>query len=60
MVKQKHHTARNQTFKAHRNGIKKAKRFRFVSLKGVDSKYLRNLRLSKKKKPEVKQKSLTS
>ena len=35
MVKQKIHTARNQTFKAHRNGIKKPKRQRYRSTKGV-------------------------
>lgn len=35
MVKQKNHTNRNQSFKAHRNGIKKTKRQRFSSLKGV-------------------------
>lgn len=37
MVKQKNHTARNQTYKAHRNGIKKVRRQRFRSLKGVRS-----------------------
>ena len=35
MVKQKHHTARNQTFKWHRNGIKKAPRTKFIKLMGV-------------------------
>lgn len=35
MVKQKIHTARNQTVKAHRNGIKKPKRQRYRSTKGV-------------------------
>lgn len=35
MVKQKNHTARNQSYKAHRNGIKKPKRQRYSSLKGV-------------------------
>lgn len=35
MVKQKNHTNRNQSFKAHRNGIKKTKRQRFSSLRGV-------------------------
>jgi large subunit ribosomal protein L29e len=35
MVKQKNHTARNQTFKAHRNGLKKPKKMRYKSQKGV-------------------------
>mmetsp|Transcript_12337 Transcript_12337/g.45684 ORF Transcript_12337/g.45684 Transcript_12337/m.45684 type:complete len:124 (-) Transcript_12337:110-481(-) len=48
MVKQKHHTARNQTFKAHRNGIKKARKGLKMSMKGMDPKFLRNLRFAKK------------
>lgn len=42
--------------KDHRNGIHKPKRQRNVSMKGVDQKFLRNLRFSKKhnKKPESK------
>lgn len=35
MVKQKNHTARNNTVKAHRNGIKKPKNHRFHSTRGV-------------------------
>ena len=35
MVKQKNHTARNNTVKAHRNGIKKPKIHRFTSTRGV-------------------------
>ena len=35
MVKQKNHTNRNQSFKAHANGIKKMPNFRFRSTKGV-------------------------
>jgi large subunit ribosomal protein L29e len=35
MVKQKNHTARNNTVKAHRNGIKKPKNHRFYSSRGV-------------------------
>ena len=35
MVKQKHHTARNQTYKHNRNGIKKAPRTKFIKLSGV-------------------------
>ena len=48
MVKQKNHTARNQTFKAHRNGIKKVKKQRYSNLKGVDPKFLRNQRFAKR------------
>lgn len=44
MVKQKIHTARNQTFKAHRNGIKKPKKHRYRATKGMDPKFLRNAR----------------
>ncbi|KAH3670706.1 hypothetical protein OGAPHI_001221 [Ogataea philodendri] len=38
MAKSKNHTAHNQTRKAHRNGIKKPKTYRYPSLKGVDAK----------------------
>ncbi|RHY07443.1 hypothetical protein DYB30_008717 [Aphanomyces astaci] len=48
MVKQKHHTARNQTFKAHKNGIRKPKDHRYKSTKGLDPKFLRNQRFAKK------------
>ncbi|KAJ1460439.1 ribosomal L29e protein family-domain-containing protein, partial [Pelagophyceae sp. CCMP2097] len=48
MVKQKNHTARNKTVKDHANGIKKVPNFRYKSLKGVDPKFLRNLRFAKK------------
>jgi len=48
MGKEKNHTARNQSAKNHRNGIKKPTRHRYHSLKGMDPKFLRNLRFSKK------------
>ena len=35
MVKEKNHTNRNQSFKAHRRGIKKVKPQRYRSLRGV-------------------------
>jgi large subunit ribosomal protein L29e len=35
MAKSKNHTAHNQSYKAHRNGIKKPKRQRQASTKGV-------------------------
>jgi large subunit ribosomal protein L29e len=43
MNKSKNHTIHNQSRKQHRNGIKKPR-----SLKGVDPKFLRNMRLAKK------------
>eukprot|EP00605_Chrysophyceae_sp_TOSAG23-4_P001523 GSChrysophyteH1.ASY1.ANO1.1671.1 assembled CDS len=48
MPKQKNTTGRNQSFKAHRNGIKKSRDQKFSSLKGMDPKFLRNLKFSKK------------
>lgn len=48
MPKQKNTTGRNQTFKAHRNGIKKSRDYKATSLKGMDPKFLRNLKYSKK------------
>ena len=40
MVKQKNHTARNQTYKAHRNGIKRPTLGTKISTKGVSSRAL--------------------
>nr|CAB3461749.1 unnamed protein product [Digitaria exilis] len=48
MAKSKNHTAHNQSYKAHKNGIKKPKRHRQTSTKGMDPKFLRNLRYSRK------------
>ncbi|CUS23566.1 LAQU0S10e03334g1_1 [Lachancea quebecensis] len=42
MSKSKNHTAHNQSRKAHRNGIKKPKTYKYPSLKGVDAKFRRN------------------
>eukprot|EP00039_Didymoeca_costata_P017933 m.331423 g.331423 ORF g.331423 m.331423 type:complete len:62 (-) comp16724_c0_seq1:105-290(-) len=47
MSKSKNHTAHNQNYKAHRNGLKKPRSSRYRSMKGVDPKYMRNLRFSK-------------
>eukprot|EP00842_Homolaphlyctis_polyrhiza_P005399 jgi/Hompol1/5860/HPOL_001114-RA len=47
MAKSKNHTNHNQNKKAHRNGIKKPQRNRYVSLKGVDPKFRRNQRYAK-------------
>eukprot|EP00527_Entomoneis_sp_CCMP2396_P000828 CAMPEP_0198137696 /NCGR_PEP_ID=MMETSP1443-20131203/1158_1 /TAXON_ID=186043 /ORGANISM="Entomoneis sp., Strain CCMP2396" /LENGTH=59 /DNA_ID=CAMNT_0043799209 /DNA_START=78 /DNA_END=257 /DNA_ORIENTATION=- len=48
MVKQKNTCAHNKTHKAHANGIKKAKKQRYVSTKGMDPKFLRNQKFAKK------------
>ncbi|CAN1281460.1 60S ribosomal protein L29-1 [Linum perenne] len=37
MAKSKNHTAHNQSHKAHKNGIKKPKRHRHTSTKGVST-----------------------
>uniref|UniRef100_A0A646QDB0 60S ribosomal protein L29 n=1 Tax=Hemiscolopendra marginata TaxID=943146 RepID=A0A646QDB0_9MYRI len=48
MAKSKNHTNHNQNRKAHRNGIKKPKTFRKPSTRGVDRKFLRNLKFARK------------
>uniref|UniRef100_A0A8C3BFX0 60S ribosomal protein L29 n=1 Tax=Cairina moschata TaxID=8855 RepID=A0A8C3BFX0_CAIMO len=48
MAKSKNHTTHNQSRKWHRNGIKKPRTHRYESLKGVDPKFLRNMRFAKK------------
>ncbi|XP_040602518.1 60S ribosomal protein L29-like [Mesocricetus auratus] len=48
MAKSKNHTIHNQSRKWHRNGIKKPLSQRYESLKGVDPKFLRNMRFAKK------------
>ena len=47
-LQQKNTCAHNNTHKAHANGIKKAKRQRYVSTKGMDPKFLRNQKYAKK------------
>ena len=51
MAKSTNHTAHNQSYKNHRNGIKKVDALgkgQRRSIKGMDPKFLRNLRFSKK------------
>ncbi|KAI6647303.1 Arylacetamide deacetylase-like isoform X2 [Oopsacas minuta] len=48
MAKSKNHTNHNQNRKAHRNGIKRPKTYRYPSLRGVDPKLLRNLKFARK------------
>ncbi|XP_055258951.1 60S ribosomal protein L29-like [Moschus berezovskii] len=50
MAKSKNYTTHNQSQKWHRNGIKKLRSQRYESLKGVDPKFLRNMRFAKNKK----------
>jgi large subunit ribosomal protein L29e len=44
MAKSKNHTAHNQSKKNHKNGIKRPKKQRYTSLRGMDPKFLRNRR----------------
>nr|ACV20960.1 large subunit ribosomal protein 29 [Diplogastrellus gracilis] len=48
MAKSKNHTSHNQNRKDHRNGIKRPQKQRYMSMKGVDAKFLKNLRFAKK------------
>ncbi|KAG2695758.1 hypothetical protein I3843_07G028200 [Carya illinoinensis] len=48
MAKSKNHTAHNQSYKAHKNGIKKPRKQRHTSTKGMDPKFLRNQRYARK------------
>ena len=51
MAKSTNHTVHNQSYKNHRNGIKKPMRLRkgqTRTLKGMDPKFLRNQRFAKK------------
>ncbi|XP_007969776.3 large ribosomal subunit protein eL29-like [Chlorocebus sabaeus] len=48
IAKSKNHTTHNQSRKWHRNSIKKPQSQRYESLKGVDPKFLRNMRFAKK------------
>jgi len=46
MAKSKNHTNHNQSYKAHRNGIRSKPAQRTKSLKGVDAKFRRNARFA--------------
>merc|ERR1712205_61922 len=48
MAKSKNHTNHNQNRKAHRNGIKKPKEYKYKSTKGMEIKFRRNQRYAKK------------
>merc|ERR1712182_72132 len=47
MAKSKNHTNNNQNKKAHRNGIKKSRRPKKMSMKGMECKFLRNQRFAR-------------
>merc|ERR1711890_72864 len=55
MAKSKNHTNHNQSKKNHRNGIQKPRKRRFPSMRGVDQKYLRNLKFSRKANMKAEQ-----
>ena len=60
MAKSTNHTAHNQSYKNHRNGIKKPDTLgkgQRRSQKGMDPKFLRNLRFSKKWNGKVRSRS---
>ena len=48
MAKSKNHTAHNQSRKAHRNPTRKPDCRKQYKMKGMDPKFLRNLKFSKK------------
>ena len=48
MAKSKNHTNHNQNKKAHRNGIKRPITHRYPSLRGVDPKFLKNMKFARK------------
>ncbi|XP_042215633.1 60S ribosomal protein L29-1-like [Homarus americanus] len=48
MAKSKNHTNHNQNRKAHRNPIRRPKKQKHPSMRGVDPKFLRNMKFSRK------------
>jgi large subunit ribosomal protein L29e len=48
MAKSKNHTANNQSYKAHRNGIKKPQWQKYSSTLGMDQKFVKNQKWAKK------------
>merc|ERR1712137_1040571 len=59
MAKSKNHTNHNQNRKHHRNGIKKPMAHRHESNKGVDRKFLRNMKRSRNRICQLKNSSLS-
>jgi large subunit ribosomal protein L29e len=54
MAKDKNHSSKNQNHKNHQNGIKKPKKQRYVSLKGVNQRFVRNRRRAVRNDPNIK------
>lgn len=54
MAKDKNHSSKNQNHKNHQNGIKKPRRQKYGSLKGVNQKFLRNRRRCVRNDPNIK------
>ncbi|XP_055451070.1 60S ribosomal protein L29-like [Psammomys obesus] len=54
LSRSKNHTTHNKSHKWHRNGIKKPYSQTYKSLKGVDPKFLNNMRFAKKHKKGLK------
>ncbi|XP_064483540.1 uncharacterized protein LOC135396481 [Ornithodoros turicata] len=48
MAKTKNHTNHNQNRKDHRNGIKRPRRNLKLSMRGMDPKFVKNLRFARK------------
>merc|ERR1719502_1185711 len=61
MAKSKNHTGHNQIYKNHRNGIKKTRRPRKMSMQGMNCRFVRNQAFAKrgmKCTPEEKEERL--
>ena len=54
MAKDKHHSSKNQNHKNHQNGIKKPKKQKYASLKGVNQRFVRNRKRAVKNDPNIK------
>merc|ERR1712187_966277 len=48
MAKSKNHTGHNQVYKNHRNGIKKTRRSKKMSMRGMNCKFVRNQAYAKR------------
>merc|ERR1711953_1549142 len=48
MAKSKNHTGHNQSYKNHRNGIKKTRRPRKMSMEGMNCRFVRNQAFAKR------------
>merc|ERR1712176_1418375 len=63
MAKSKNHTGHNQSYKNHRNGIKKTRRPRKMSMEGMNCRFVRNQAFAKrgmKCEDDVKEERLKS